>query len=206
MKSFNQILSPEWINYALIDDLVNTLLPLVNLVEHEVESIDDLVLEVVASSKQSDILKRIRICRKKVLLILRLANCKPDVLKKIIKRSGSRNETALYLSDVKDHVFTLIQNLSHFEKSLVRSHGNYLALISLEITNASNNTNDVVMRLTGLASVLIPLNVITGLWGMNVNVPGQNEEGLFWFWSIILVMLFISILTILIVRRMVGFK
>jgi magnesium transporter len=29
--------------------------------------------------------------------------------------------------------------------------------------------------------VLVPLNLVTGLWGMNVNVPGQDVDGLQWF-------------------------
>lgn len=34
-------------------------------------------------------------------------------------------------------------------------------------------------------TILIPLNLITGLWGMNVHVPGQDvTEGYTWFFSV----------------------
>ena len=68
----------------------------------------------------------------------------------------------------------MMQNLNHYEKSLARSHSNYLAQISIDITQASNRTSDTVMRMTLLASILVPLNVITGLFGMNVRVPGKT--------------------------------
>lgn len=44
------------------------------------------------------------------------------------------------------------------------------------MTDANNQINDVLSKLTALGTVLIPMNLVTGLWGMNVNVPGQNVE------------------------------
>lgn len=84
----------------------------------------------------------------------------------------------------------MTQNLNHYEKILSRSHSNYLAQISIEMTDANNQINDVLSKLTALGTVLIPMNLVTGmsgsldapkltplgLWGMNVHVPGQNVE------------------------------
>jgi magnesium transporter len=43
-------------------------------------------------------------------------------------------------------------------------------------------TADVLGRLTVLGTIVLPMNIITGLWGMNVWVPGQESEGsLTWF-------------------------
>lgn len=68
----------------------------------------------------------------------------------------------------------MTQSLNHYEKILSRSHSNYLAQISIEMTDANNQINDVLSKLTALGTVLIPMNLVTGLWGMNVHVPGQN--------------------------------
>ena len=68
----------------------------------------------------------------------------------------------------------MTQNLNHYEKILSRSHSNYLAQISIEMTDANNQINDVLSKLTALGTVLIPMNLVTGLWGMNVHVPGQD--------------------------------
>lgn len=70
----------------------------------------------------------------------------------------------------------MTQNLNHYEKILSRSHSNYLAQISIEMTEANNQINDVLSKLTALGTVLIPMNLVTGLWGMNVHVPGQGIE------------------------------
>ena len=46
-------------------------------------------------------------------------------------------------------------------------------------------TADVLGKLTVLGTIVLPMNVITGLWGMNVWVPGQSYEGdLTWFWAL----------------------
>lgn len=70
----------------------------------------------------------------------------------------------------------MTSNLNHYEKILSRSHSNYLAQISIEMTDANNQINDVLSKLTALGTVLIPMNLVTGLWGMNVHVPGEDTK------------------------------
>ncbi len=46
-------------------------------------------------------------------------------------------------------------------------------------------TADVLGKLTVLGTIVLPMNIITGLWGMNVWVPGQDSEGdLTWFFGL----------------------
>jgi magnesium transporter len=44
-------------------------------------------------------------------------------------------------------------------------------------------TADVLGKLTVLGTIVLPMNIITGMWGMNVEVPGQKIDNQFWFWS-----------------------
>lgn len=68
---------------------------------------------------------------------------------------------------------------------LARSHGNYLAQINIRMNERQEQTADVLGKLTVLGTIVLPMNIITGLWGMNVLVPGQESEaGLVWFWCI----------------------
>ncbi|OAJ37664.1 hypothetical protein BDEG_21663 [Batrachochytrium dendrobatidis JEL423] len=196
-----------WINYALIDDITDSFIPLIKFIELEVDNIDELVL-ILKESEQSDMLRRIGHARKQVTQLLRLLSTKADVVKMVINRCMERlapdSETRLYLEDIHDHVITMMQNLLHSEKTLGRSHSNYLAQISIEITQASNRTSDVVMRMTALASILVPLNVVTGLWGMNVQVPGQEVDGpvdLRWFFMILAGMTILAAFIFYIMRK-----
>lgn len=78
-------MTPEWINYALIDNITDSFAPLIQHTELEVDSIDDLVL-VLNGSEQNDMLRRIGSCRKTVMQLLRLLGPKADVVRSLIKR------------------------------------------------------------------------------------------------------------------------
>ncbi|OCH95909.1 cora-domain-containing protein [Obba rivulosa] len=189
LKDYISVTS-DWISYALIDDITDAFGPLIQGIEYEVDSIDELVL-ILKDAEQSDMLRRIGTCRKKVMGLLRLMGNKADVVKGLAKRCNENwrvaptSDIGLYLSDIQDHLITMTQNLNHYEKILSRSHSNYLAQISIEMTEANNQINDVLSKLTALGTVLIPMNLVTGLWGMNVHVPGQFSDGYTWFGAII---------------------
>ncbi|KAK7049754.1 CorA metal ion transporter [Paramarasmius palmivorus] len=194
LKDYISVTS-DWISYALIDDITDAFGPLIQSIEYEVDSIDELVLilkdNLKETREQTDMLRRIGTCRKKVMGLLRLMGNKADVVKGLAKRCNENWQVAptgdigLYLSDIQDHLITMTQNLNHYEKILSRSHSNYLAQISIEMTDANNQINDVLSKLTALGTVLVPMNLVTGLWGMNVHVPGEGEAGLLWFGCII---------------------
>ncbi|KIO12395.1 hypothetical protein M404DRAFT_124379 [Pisolithus tinctorius Marx 270] len=189
LKDYINVTS-DWISYALIDDITDAFGPLIQSIEYEVDSIDELVL-ILKDTEQSDMLRRIGLCRRKVLGLLRLMGSKADVVKGLAKRCNENwrvaptSDIGLYLSDIQDHLITMTQNLNHYEKILSRSHSNYLAQISIEMTDANNQINDVLSKLTALGTILIPMNLVTGLWGMNVHVPGQDITGYAWFSSIV---------------------
>ena len=135
-------------------------------------------------------LKRVGDCRKKVMGLYRLLGNKADVIKGFAKRCNEqwevapRSEIGLYLGDIQDHIVTMVSNLNHYEKILSRSHSNYLAQINIQMNQRQERTADVLGRLTVLGTIVLPMNIITGLWGMNVLVPGQDVEGLGWFYGI----------------------
>lgn len=66
---------------------------------------------------------------------------------------------------------------------LSRAHSNYLAQINILMNERQERTADVLGKLTVLGTIVLPLNIIGSLWGMNVKVPGQDIDNLDWFWS-----------------------
>lgn len=162
-----------------MDEITDSFAPMIQQIESEVDSIDDLVL--LYKSDQSDMVLRIGTCRKKVIQMVRLLGTKVEVVRGLMKRIEERSieqelsndpnvskiypDVVLYLGDVQDHILTMLQNLNHYETVLARSESNYLARISIELTQTSNSTNHVIGRLTIFATVLLPMNLVTGLWG-----------------------------------------
>ncbi|EDO14601.1 hypothetical protein Kpol_262p6 [Vanderwaltozyma polyspora DSM 70294] len=166
---------------------------------------------IIGWKKKGDMLRRIGECRKRVMSILRLLGSKADVIKGFSKRCNEqwevapRSEIGMFLGDIQDHIITMVSSLNHYEKLLSRSHSNYLAQINIDMTKVNNDMNDVLGKITILGTVVLPMNVITGLWGMNVLVPGQENESLVWFISIFSFMIGLAYCAFVYTRRRFGF-
>lgn len=74
------------------------------------------------------------------------------------------------------------KKINRSTRILARAHQNHLAHVNVRMTLRSEQTADSLNKLTVLGTIVLPMNIITGLWGMNVWVPGQDSEGsLQWF-------------------------
>lgn len=170
--------------------------------------------DVSTNMEQPDdasMLRRIATCRKKVMGLYRLMGNKADVIKGFSKRCNEqwdvapRSEIGLYLGDIQDHIVTMVANLVHVEKILSRGHSNYLAQISIKMNERQEETADTLGRLTVLGTIVLPMNIVTGLWGMNVLVPGQGDEDhLMWFWGITAGLLMFGTFFYFVAKRVYG--
>jgi len=169
--------------------------------------IEDAVF-VAREDDASKFLQTIGRLRKNIMALMRLLGGKADVLRGFTKRCNEnykvtpRMDIGLYLGDIQDHVVTMVNNLSHFEKILSRAHSNYLAQLSINSVSQSNETNKVLSKITFLASMLVPLNLVCGLFGMNVPVPWQESETLIPFFVIIATLAVSCFIILLWARRL----
>jgi magnesium transporter len=152
-------------------------------------------------------LRKIGVARKNVMGLMKLLGGKADVLKGFTKRCNAnykvtpRMDIGLYLGDIQDHVVTMMTSLAHFEKMLSRSHSNYLAQLSIDNITQGNNSNKVLSKITLLASILVPLNLVCGMFGMNVDVPFKNVDNLGPFFGILGVLILFVIISLIIAKR-----
>ncbi|KXJ85982.1 hypothetical protein Micbo1qcDRAFT_168986 [Microdochium bolleyi] len=202
----------DWIGYGIIDDVTDVYIPLIQNIEDEVDDIDDAILKLHSTPEamekdkkareddekgsaeaepESHLLHRVGACRKKVMRLYRLLGTKADVIKGFAKRCNEkwqvapRSDIGMYLGDIQDHIVTMTGNLSHYDVILARCHANYIAQINIRMGERQEATADGLNKLTVLGTIVLPMNIITGLWGMNVWVPGQgDEEYLGWFFLI----------------------
>ncbi|KAL8729032.1 MAG: hypothetical protein Q9181_005143 [Wetmoreana brouardii] len=200
-------LTADWICYAMIDNIVDTFGPVITAIERETDTIEEQVF-IARTDDFSSLLRQIGECRKKVNSLMRLLGGKADVIKGFSKRCNDqysitpRSEIGLYLSDIQDHVVTMMSNLGHFDQMLNRSHTNHLAQLSVDTIVQGNRANEVLSKITLLATILVPLNLICGLFGMNVNIPGKNADGLGWFFGIIGAIVGFVLLCLAVARKM----
>jgi magnesium transporter len=153
-------------------------------------------------------LRRIGMVRKNVMGLMKLLGGKADVLRGFTKRCNAnykvtpRMDIGLYLGDIQDHVVTMMTSLAHFEKMLSRSHSNYLAQLSIDNITQGNQANKVLSKITLLASILVPLNLVCGMFGMNVNVPWKDVNSLAPFFGILGILVLFVVISLAIARRL----
>lgn len=204
--------TPDWICYALIDDITDLFAPAIRSIEFQADMIDEMVF-LVRLTDLASMLERIGECRKIVMTLMRLLANKADVIKMFAARcenfeglqpnlqslggvlgeSRPGSEIALYLGDIQDHILTMFLSLSAYEKIFSRSENNYLAQIQVEGLASDLVFSKVLEGLTILGTVVAPLNVITGMFGMNTMVPGKDGPNIYWFVGIVCFMFCLSV-------------
>lgn len=56
----------------------------------------------------------------------------------------------------------------------------------------ANRTNEIIKILTLISSILLPLTFLTGLYGMNVNLPLQDDPRSFWIVVSVMIVIVVS--------------
>jgi magnesium transporter len=188
------------------DDIVDSFAPIITNIERETDVIEDQVF-IARTDDMHAFLRKIGVARKNVMGLMKLLGGKADVLKGFTKRCNAnykvtpRMDIGLYLGDIQDHVVTMMTSLAHFEKMLSRSHSNYLAQLSIDNITQGNNSNKVLSKITLLASILVPLNLVCGMFGMNVEVPFRNVDNLAPFFGILGALILFVIFALTVAKR-----
>ncbi|KAI1412992.1 cora-like Mg2+ transporter [Hypoxylon sp. FL1857] len=200
-------LSSDWICYALIDNIVDSFAPAIHRIELLTEAIEDSVF-IARPDDMHMFLRKIGGVRKNTLALMRGLGGKADILKGFTKRCNEdykvtpRMDIGMYLGDIQDHVVTMMTNLTHCEKILSRSHSNYLAQLTIDSITQGTETNQGLAKITFLASIIVPLNVVTGLFGMNVKVPFMDVDNTHAFFTILGGLSAFCICCLVVARRM----
>jgi len=103
-------------------------------------------------------------------------------------------ETQIRLRNVLDHVIRMGELVDMGRDTLAGAQSNYIAQVS-------NRMNAVMKTLSIVATIMLPMTLVAGLFGMNVQVPGQNLDGQMWFWSLLAAMFVSGVLMIVVFRK-----
>lgn len=181
--------------------------PAVCQLEREADVIEDEVLLARHNDSQA-YLSRICRVRKKAMLLTRLLDGKADMTRDLATRYAgsdrpvSRSDTTISLDYIRDRVRAMTKSLGHFEEMLSRSYSIYLDQISVNNMIQGNRTNECLSRVTVVATILVPLNVVCGLFGMNVKVPWADQDNLHAWLGIASGIVFLALALLVVARRM----
>lgn len=170
----------DYLAYAMIDSAVDNFFLVIDRFEEEIESLEQQILIKTDDRTKSDIhrLKTESIVMRKAIAPLREAINR-------FSRSDSRfvdDSSKLYLRDLADHTFQLVD--------LLETHRDVLnGLYDLYLSEISYRMNTVIQVLTVISTIFIPLTFLVGVYGMNFDVMPELhwKSGYFILWAIMIV-------------------
>jgi magnesium transporter len=95
---------------------------------------------------------------------------------------------------VHDHLVRLVDESIYFQDRVTN-------LLDAHLSQVSNQLNSVMKVLTIIATLFMPLTVLTGLYGMNVDLPHLPGGGGVQFWWILGMMVVLSVAMLAYFRR-----
>lgn len=169
--------------YEIISTLVDSCFPLIDDIHISIKSMEK---ELFEHDGVSNLLKEIMIVKQNIIRLRRILLPQREVISELEYKSGkvSGNDMVMYFDDILDKIKKLWSNLE-IAKEVIES---------LRETNESlisHNINHVMKILTIISVIMLPLTFITGLYGMNVQLPlGSSPYAFLEILAIMLVIIF----------------
>ena len=173
--------SSGYLLYRILDRLVDYCFPILNRVIANIEAAEDRLF----SEPARDTVQEISVLRRDVMSYRRIIRHQPAILKSLEVREYPflREDLDVYFGDIGDHIGTIRETLEEYKEVVEGLNATSDSLFS-------HRTNEVMKMLTVLGTILLPLLVISGIYGMNVSLPFGDSS--FAFPLIILFTLCIS--------------
>jgi len=151
-------MGPDWVLHAIIDRLVDSVLPLADSLGDELEDIEDALLR----APRAEDLRRLYAVRRRLVRLHRLVAPERDILRGLARERGVVSEEAYrYFQDVGDH-------LARVEDSIETYRDVGAAAMDIYLSAQSNRMNEIMKQLTVVATIFMPLTLVSGIYGMNV--------------------------------------
>lgn len=164
--------TPGYLAYQLIDRLMEGYDPLLDQLEGSITALEDEVFNdpTPATMQQLFALKR------GLLEIRRIVVYQRDVLARLsrVAHSAIGPEMAIYYRDIWDQLTRVLDQAEQMRDELT-------GIMDAYLSQTSNRLNEIMKFLTAISTLFIPLNFLTGFFGMNFEfMPFLHSQGAFW--------------------------
>lgn len=152
--------------YILVDHTVDEYLLLLDEVAEQISDVESDVLE----KPEPPVLRRIFDMKRKLIDFRRYAGGMREVVNQLMRQEQGflGDDLDPFFRDVYDHIVRTVDLIETYRDLLSSSTDIYLSAVA-------NRTNQIVKVLTVWGTVALPLVVITGFFGMNLELPWQHN-------------------------------
>jgi magnesium transporter len=181
----------DFVLHQIVDRVIDNYFPKLEIIESK---IDELETELVTDARP-ELLTRIFELRRTVAHLKRVATQEREVLIQISRGDFPfiSEKAQVYFKDIYDHLFRIVEGADNQRETLS-------VMVQVYVSMVSNQLNNTMRVLTVIATMMLPLTVITGIYGMNFEfMPELNWR--FGYPLVLLLMLILSVGMILYFRR-----
>jgi len=159
--------------YEVLDDLYDYCFPILDKINLKLSQIDEEIDDVGPRARER--VRDIHKVKQEIISYRKIMKPQRPTLRQLERTIGRflPEELELYFDDIVDAAERLWDLLDNFKE----------VIEGLESTNESvisHRQNDILRILTVFSVVLLPLTLITGIFGMNVNFPGFETQEAWW--------------------------
>jgi magnesium transporter len=157
--------------YEILDDLFDYCFPILDKIGHKLDALEDDVFE----GRSEEVVRDISNVKQEIISYRKIIKPERSTLR-VLERHIERflpEELELYFDDIVDaaeRVWDILDNYKEVVEALEQTNESVI----------SHRQNDVLRVLTVFASIVLPLTLITGIFGMNVTFPGFDTAWAFW--------------------------
>jgi magnesium transporter len=159
--------------YEIVDTTFDYCFPILDKIGHKLDALEDAIFE----GRSDEVVRDISNVKQEIINYRKIIKPQRPTLH-LLERSNQRftpQDLEIYFDDIVDKNERIWDSLENYKE----------VVEALEATNESvltHRLNDVIRLLTILSAVLLPLTLVTGFYGMNVDaLPFAHHGG----WSII---------------------
>src|SRR6266581_187356 len=157
--------------YEVLDDLFDYCFPILDKIGHKLDSLEDDVFE----GRSEEVVRDISNVKQEIISYRKIIKPERSTLR-LLERHTERflpEELEEYFDDIVDAAERIWDLLDNFKEVVEALEGTNESVIA-------HQQNDVLRILTVFAAVLLPLTLITGVFGMNARFPGFETAWAFW--------------------------
>jgi magnesium transporter len=170
--------------YHLVDEVAEKYLDVIDALDDEIDELEDLV----ADSRPSEIGRHIRGLRHDMLHVRRTLAPTRDAVRKIVDDRVELDKGELFPRDVEIAFGSAFDKLLRASEGLDAARDSLAGIRDYLQGKIANDQNEVMKRLTLIASLLLVPTFIVGLYGQNFHhIPELGWTfGYWWSWAWIL--------------------
>ena len=172
-----------FIFYTIIDQLVDYCFPILRKVGQNV----DLLEETVFTDEPRRIIREIAEVRRDIIALRRIIRHQIPVVEEL-----EQSEHPLLHEDMDEYYGDIVDHLYKALDILDEDHEVIASLSETADRLVTHRTNEVVRILTVISVVLLPMTLVSSIWGMNVPLPFERNPSAFILISVFMILIALS--------------